>query len=304
VKLAEMVGFQRVADLAVKAGLGANIMATPAISLGAYEVTPLDIAASYTIFAHGGKRMTPYFIRTVRDAEGRTLLRNKPQEQEVLDPRVAYVVTNMLEDVINHGTAARVRGMGFSDPAAGKTGTDDDGWFAGYTSKLICVVWVGFDDNTDLAIEGAHSALPIWAEFMKRAHAVKEYRNPEPFEPVDGIVTAQLDPDTQDLATYACPRQTTEVFIAGSQPSQYCRLHGGGGRRDLLATNVAGWDSDSARKKEDGEENPGVTIQLRGDGAAPDESGAPAASSQTPATPPGQQQKKKGLFGRILDVFR
>jgi penicillin-binding protein 1B len=298
VKLAEMVGFQRVADLAVKAGLGKNIMATPAIALGAYEVTPLDIAAAYTIFTHGGKRMIPYFIRTVRDAEGRTLLRNKPQEQEVLDPRVAYIVTNMLEDVINRGTAVRVRGMGLTVPAAGKTGTDDDGWFAGYSSKLICVVWVGFDDNTDLSIEGAHSALPIWAEFMKRAHAVREYRNPEPFEPVDGIVTAQLDPDTQDLATYACPRQTTEVFIAGSQPSQYCRLHGG--RPDLLATNVAGWDSSTPPKKEDAE-NPGVAIQLRRDGTTPD--GTPGVAGQTQATPP-EQQKKKGLFGRILDVFR
>ena len=201
VKVAELAGFDRVADLAQRAGLGANILPTPAVALGAYEVTPLDIAAAYTIFANGGQRMEPYFIRSVSDETGRVLLRNQPRSQDVLDPRAAYVVTHMLEDVIRKGTAVRVRAMGFTEPAAGKTGTDDDGWFAGYTSNLVCVAWVGFDDNTDLALEGAHSALPIWTEFMKRAHALREYRNPEPFEPVDGIVSAQIDLDTNELAT-------------------------------------------------------------------------------------------------------
>ena len=300
VKVAERVGYQRVADLAAKAGLGANTLPTPAIALGAYEVTPLDIAASYTVFANGGKRMEPYFIRSVRDSTGRTLLKNEPKEQEVLDPRVAYVVTNMLEEVIRSGTAVRVRGMGFTEPAAGKTGTDDDGWFAGYTSKLICVVWVGFDDNTDLSVEGAHSALPIWTEFMMRAHSLREYRNPEPFEPVEGIVTADLDPDTQELATFACPRRTREVFVAGSQPSRYCRLHGGGRRDVLLATNVAGWDSGGEENPEDAEE-PVLSIQTP-DGPVPLPQPEPPAQSRDTQKSP--QQPKKGLFGRILDVFR
>jgi penicillin-binding protein 1B len=304
VKVAELVGFPRVADLATKAGLGAHVLATPAIALGAYEVTPLDIAAAYTIFANGGKRMEPYFIRSVRDSTGRTLLRNKPQEKEVLDPRVAYIVTNMLEDVINHGTAARVRGMGFTAPAAGKTGTDDDGWFAGYTSKLICVVWVGFDDNTDLGIEGAHSALPIWTEFMKRAHTLKEFRNPEPFEPVDGIVTADLDPDTQELATFACPRHTTEVFIAGSQPSRYCRLHGGGRGDTLLATNVAGWDSEPPKSEADAEGQPDAGAPSVASGARPPRKPENAPAPPATEKPQQQPQKKKGIFGRILDVFR
>ena len=301
VKVAELAGFDRVADLAQRAGLGANILATPAVALGAYEVTPLDIAAAYTIFANGGRRMEPYFIRSVSDETGRVLLRNQPRSQDVLDPRVAYVVTHMLEDVIRKGTAVRVRAMGFTEPAAGKTGTDDDGWFVGYTSKLVCVAWVGFDDNTDLALEGAHSALPIWTEFMKRAHALREYRNPEPFEPVDGIVSAQIDLDTNELATYACPNRAAEVFIAGSQPTSFCYLHGGGGRRLLLATNVAGWDSDKAKA--------GKTV------AAVEDVGEEALPPplvievpppvETPPTPGGQEsERKKGFFGRILDVFR
>ena len=302
VKVAELAGFDRVADLARRAGLGANILPTPAIALGAYEVTPLDIAAGYTIFPSGGKLMKPYFIRSVTNATGRTLLRNEPQSEQVLDPRVAYIVTNMLEDVIRKGTGVRVRAMGFTAPAAGKTGTDDDGWFAGFTTKLVCVTWVGFDDNTDLALEGAHSALPIWTEFMKRAHSLREYRNPEPFKPVDGIVTAAIDPDTLELATFACPTKTTEVFIAGSQPTRYCYLHGGQGRRVLLATNVAGWDrapesGTQGRDAKDpaGEQDgppPSITIPLLD--VSP---GAAASAGEEP-------KEKKSFFGRVLDIFR
>ena len=236
VKVADMAGYEAVADMGRRVGLGEAIQATPAIALGAYEVTPLEIAGAYTVLANGGVKMNPYFIRNVRDSTGRHLVRQKPEADEVLDPRVAYVVTHMLEDVIRRGTAVRVRGMGFTEPAAGKTGTDDDGWFAGYTSNLLCVVWVGFDDNTDLKIEGSKSALPIWTEFMKRAHEMREYRNPDPFEPVEGIVTVAVDPETQELATYSCADRRTEVFIAGSEPSQYCRLE-----RDAQTPSARRW---------------------------------------------------------------
>ena len=301
VKVADMVGYENVADMGRRVGLGEAIQATPAIALGAYEVTPLDIAGAYTALANGGVKMSPYFIRNVRDSTGRHLVRQKPEEEEVIDPRVAYVVTHMLEDVIRRGTAARVRGMGFSEPAAGKTGTDDDGWFAGYTSNLLCVVWVGFDDNTDLKIEGSKSALPIWTEFMKRAHEMREYRNPDPFEPVDGIVTVAIDPDTQQLATYSCADRRTEVFIAGSEPSQYCRLHGGGGRQTLLATNVAGWDSSSPQRNQPGPES---STALRGRAAAPGLNRAAGGPGARRSPPPPKGEKKKGLFGRLLDVFR
>ena len=301
VKVADMVGYDKVAEMGRRVGLGEAIQATPAIALGAYEVTPLDIAGAYTALANGGVKMTPYFIRNVRDSSGRHLVRQKPEGEEVIDPRVAYVVTHMLEDVIRRGTAARVRGMGFIAPAAGKTGTDDDGWFAGYTSNLLCVVWVGFDDNTDLKIEGSKSALPIWTEFMKRAHEMREYRNPDPFEPVDGIVTVAIDPDTQQLATYSCADRRTEVFIAGSEPSQYCRLHGGGGRQTLLATNVAGWDSSSPPRNQPGPEG---STTLRGRAAAPGLNRAVGDPGARRLPPPPKGEKKKGLFGRLLDVFR
>ena len=302
VKIGELVGFERVAEIARRVGLGgAEILPTPAIALGAYEATPLEIAGAYTSLANGGEMMTPYFVRSVRDRTGLPLVRNRPEGKQVLDPRVAYVVTHMLEDVIRRGTGVRVRGMGFTEPAAGKTGTDDDGWFAGFTSNLLCIVWVGFDDNVDLKVEGSKSALPIWTEFMKRAHELREYRNPEPFEPVEGIVTLGVDPVTQEIATYQCPERRTEVFIAGSQPMQYCRLHGGRGRRTLLATNVAGWDNGPRRRPAEEPE-----VARAGDRTGSGRTGRVRGPlSERPTRPREQAPKqKKGLFGRLIDIFR
>ena len=299
VKVAELVGFDRVAEMARRVGLGKDILPTPAISLGAYEATPLEIAGAYTALANGGEMMKPYFVRSVRDSSGQPLIRNQPQGEQVLDPRVAYVVTHMLEDVIRRGTAVRVRSMGFNAPAAGKTGTDDDGWFAGFTSNLLCVVWVGFDDNTDLKVEGSKSALPIWTEFMMRAQKLREYRNPEPFKPVEGIVTLGVDPLTQEIATYRCPERRPEVFIAGSQPIEYCRLHGGRGRRTLLATNVAGWDN-APREKADASQVEVARAHPRGSDRVR------GALAERPGPPSEEEapEQEKGFFGRLLKVFR
>ena len=139
-----------------------------------------------------------------------------PNTHEALDPRVAYLMVDLLEEVMRSGTAAGVRGRGFTLPAAGKTGTSRDGWFAGFTSRIICIVWVGFDDNRELNLEGARSALPIWTEFMKRAHKHREYRNVKEFEPPDGIVMVQVDPATGALAAPGCPGAQMQAFIAGT----------------------------------------------------------------------------------------
>src|ERR1700735_776297 len=181
VKVAEMIGYQRVVQVARQMGLGNNIQATPAVALGAYEMTPIDVAAGYTAFADGGIRAEPLFIRSVVSGDGKVEETNEPTTRLVLDPRVAYLTTSLMEDVINHGTGFPVRQLGFQNPAAGKTGTSRDGWFAGYTSNLLCVVWVGFDDNRDLSLAGGAAAAPIWAEFMKRAVALPQYRNTQNF---------------------------------------------------------------------------------------------------------------------------
>lgn len=238
VKVAELVGYAHVVDVARRMGLDPGIQPTPALALGAYEMTPLQVAAGYTAFAEGGVRAEPMFLRSVVSGDGSVLAHNEPHTRQVLDPRVAYIVTNVMQDVINRGTGAPVRAMGFTPPAAGKTGTSHDAWFAGFTSNLLCIVWVGFDDNRDLMLAGGVTAAPIWAEFMKRAVALPAYLDTQEFQPPEGVVTVTLDPDTLQLATSLCPVTRTEVFIAGTQPTEYCARHGGRPAAGLPKQNI------------------------------------------------------------------
>src|SRR6202049_1023864 len=208
-------------------GLGTNIQPTPAVALGAYEMTPVDVAAGYTTFATIGTRAEPEFLKRVVGADGKILEEIEPQTRTALDPRVAYLVTSVMKDVLNRGTGATVRARGFSLPAAGKTGTSRDGWFAGFTSNLVCVIWIGFDDNRDLGLAGGTAAAPIWADFMIRATALPAYRDVKDFVAPDGVQAVLIDPESLELATPNCPTTREEVSVAGSAPTQYCELHGG-----------------------------------------------------------------------------
>jgi penicillin-binding protein 1B len=222
--LAQKVGYRQVVDLAKRAGLNEAIRATPAVALGAYETTPLEIAGAYTIFTNEGEYVKPTFIRRVRSAAGEEIQRNEPKRHAVLDPRIAFLMRDMLQEVIRNGTASGLYSRGFSLPAAGKTGTSRDGWFAGFTSGLICVVWVGYDDNRELDLEGSKSALPIWAEFMKRAVRYGDYARQFP-PPPRGVTSAQICPETGELAGESCPNPRNEFFIPGSEPRQACSVH-------------------------------------------------------------------------------
>jgi len=308
VKLAEMVGYDTVESLAKRAGMNLSIRPTPAIALGAYEVTPIEVAGAYTIYVDQGQYVKPNWVSLIRDRQGTVLYSHKPERRQVLDPRVAYLMVSLLEEVLRDGgTGASVRPRGFVLPAAGKTGTSHDGWFAGFTSRLLCVVWVGFDDNRELGLEGAHSALPVWTEFMKRAHQYREYRNVSEFQAPDGIVSVEVDPVTGQLATAACPITRTEVFISGTQPVESCRLHGRVG-----GTRVASWESPAPPQPPPvapAPAPPGVA-KAPPPGAQP-ASAQPRPPQQGDALPqpqpqPGQKEKekKKGFFGRILGVFK
>jgi len=308
VKVAEIVGYDKVAEVARAVGLNHNILPTPSIALGSYEVTPLEIASAYTVFPNGGDLLKAGFIKAIRNGNGSSAFEAKPERTQAIDPRVAYLVESMMEDVLRGtGTGARARSMGFLLPAAGKTGTSRDGWFAGFTSKIICVVWVGFDDNRDFKLEGAHSALPIWVEFMKRAHQHAEYKNVHSFQPPDGIVTVDIDEGTGELAAPNCPtdKVRSEVFIAGSQPLQICHLHGNG------RTLVSSWDPVQQQNTPAG----GPTSELeRGTAVAAAQNSQPgqpaprAAPRSIPITPqpsePAPEPKKKGFFGRLKDIFK
>ncbi len=216
VKVAKEVGYGAVVSMARKFGLNDRIRATPSVALGAYQVTPLEIARAYTAFANGGVVVTPAVI------SGRA----GSKTWQALDPRVNWLMVTMLEEVMRSGTAAGVRARGFTLPAAGKTGTSHDGWFAGFTTQLLCVVWVGFDDYRELGLEGAKSALPIWTDFMKRASRMGAYRNAKEFPVPSGVTQARICLDSGQLAGDECPNTRDAWFIDGTEPTQQCDLHG------------------------------------------------------------------------------
>lgn len=222
VKVGQMVGFQNVVAIAREAGMNDDIQPTPAVALGAYQVTPFEIARAYTMFANGGNLVQPALIAQVRNSHGETIYRQDQRTTRVLDPRVAFLMVDMLQEVMRSGTAAGVRARGFRLPAAGKTGTSHDGWFAGFTSNLLVVVWVGFDDYTDLGLEGARSALPIWTEFMTEAARYKQYGDAKPFQPPEGVTQAAVDPKTGELAGPSCGVGISSYFIDGTQPQMPC----------------------------------------------------------------------------------
>jgi penicillin-binding protein 1B len=224
IKVAEKVGFKTVVDTARGAGITAPLQATPSIALGSYDIPPLEVAEAYTIFANDGVHVKRHWFGSIRDRNNRSVYEHKAVENKVLDPRVAYIMTDIMQDVMRRGTAAGARSRGFTQPAAGKTGTARDGWFAGFTSELLTVVWVGYDDYTELELEGSKSALPVWTEFMKRAHKLAQYSDAKAFKMPKGIVRLDIDPDTGLLATEDCLHVESELFVAGTEPNERCEI--------------------------------------------------------------------------------
>jgi penicillin-binding protein 1B len=221
ISLASMVGFDRVAALAREAGVK-SARGTPSVAIGSYDAPPLDMAGAYTVFANGGMHIDPWMVASVRTATGDIITDYTPTTKQVLDPRVAYLTTNMLQAVLNGGTAAAARAHGFKAPGAAKTGTSHDAWFAGYTSNLLCVVWVGNDDYTDIKIQGADAAAPIWAEFMKKAIELPQYSDTKDFSPPEGVQMVSLDKISNLLADSTCPDDYTAAFLDGTAPTDTC----------------------------------------------------------------------------------
>ena len=219
--LAALVGFDRVAELAREAGVK-NARGTPSVAIGSYDAAPLDMAGAYTIFANNGLHLDPWMVASVRTPTGDIITDYTPASRQLLDPRVAFLTTDMLENVINHGTGASTRARGFTAPAAGKTGTDHDAWFAGYTSNLLCIVWVGNDDYTDIKIQGADAAAPIWAEFMKKAVQLPQYSDTHYFSPPDGVHMVKIDKVSNLLSDESCPDAFDAAFLDGTSPMETC----------------------------------------------------------------------------------
>ena len=220
--LAGMVGFDRVASLAREAGVR-SARGTPSMAIGSYDAEPLEMAGAYTIFANNGLHLDPWMLASVRTPTGDIITDYTPTSKQVLDPRVAYLTTNMMENVLRgEGTGAGVRNRGFISPAAGKTGTSHDAWFAGFTSNLLCIVWVGNDDYTDIKLEGAHAAAPIWAEFMKKAVLLPQYSDTHEFTRPDGVDVVAIDKVSNLLSDASCPDSYDAAFLAGTAPTDTC----------------------------------------------------------------------------------
>jgi penicillin-binding protein 1B len=224
IHVGEAAGFDRVASLWRKVGVGAPPQGYPSITLGVFELTPLEVAQAYTLFTNGG------FVRPLRTinrivTSGKELRPKHPEMREIARAETTFLVTNMMRSVLNEGTGASARGNGFTLEAAGKSGTTNDlrdAWFVGFTPELLTVVWVGFDDNQPVGLSGTQAALPIWTEFMKNALAG---RPSIPFEAPDGVSFVEIDRDTGKLALPGCPRVYNEAFLTGTEPLEMCELH-------------------------------------------------------------------------------
>lgn len=226
IKLAEKTGIDRVISFAGRMGIKSKLERNLSLALGSSGVSLLELTSAYGVFANQGVRVEPMFIKFITDNKGRILERSAPVSEEVLSSQTAYILTSMLEDVIQKGTGRRARGLGGS--VAGKTGTTNnysDAWFVGYTSNLVTGTWVGFDDMRSLGHgeAGGRAALPIWIEFMQSAlsHVPPSY-----FPIPDDIMFVKIDPYNGLIASPNLTDFQVEIFKKGTEPVEVSKSTG------------------------------------------------------------------------------
>ena len=221
-RLAQLVGIERVVDVARRLGIESDLDPVPSLALGAADVTPLELARAYATIANGGIRPEVRFFEDLTEPDGRVLERRSVAFERVLDPGTAFLVTSLLEGVVDRGTASAIRKSGLRGPLAGKTGTTNDSkdaWFAGFTPDLVAVVWVGFDDPRGMRYPAARLAVPIWQRFIQDATGGQIRGS---FVPPPEVHTVEIDPESGAVALDGCPRRQPEYFIEGTEPSATC----------------------------------------------------------------------------------
>ncbi|MEJ2192867.1 MAG: PBP1A family penicillin-binding protein [Nitrospirota bacterium] len=221
VKLADAIGITRLINFARQVGIKSHMQRDLTIALGSMSITPLELTSAYGSFANSGVKMQPIAIKYITDKKGRVLESNEPQGRRVMDRQTAFLMTSMLEDVVNYGTGWRARSLGV--PVAGKTGTTNeyrDAWFLGYTTQMVAGVWVGFDEPHSLGKDetGSRAAAPIWVDFM---HASTPRSRTEDFPIPPGIVTRLIDPETGLLANRWTEKPLREYFKKGTEPTKH-----------------------------------------------------------------------------------
>jgi penicillin-binding protein 1B len=230
VRAAMRVGLTNVVATAKRCGIDSELEAIPSLALGAEEVTPLELATAYATLANGGRRVRPHGLESLIDKDGIPYHLRSHAPEAVLDSRLAYLVTDVLEGVFERGTARSAVKLGFEGPAAGKTGSSDglrDAWFVGYTSEVLALVWVGYDDNRPVGLTGGNAALPIWVDLMRRIGA----DDADPFPRPGGLVRVRVDPTTGQRAARGCPKSRQEIFVHGTEPEERCMRHSGKTKR-------------------------------------------------------------------------
>lgn len=232
IKLLESIGIPYFTAFASKMGLSLRNRGYLSLALGTEEVSLSELVQAYTPLANGGLRTEARTIIRISDRKRRTLMENPPVIVPAFSPAIAYVTTRMLEDVMIYGTAKNLKKFNKTYPAAGKTGTTNDyrdAWFIGYTPKFVTGVWVGHDQPKPggKGFTGGAICAPIWERFMRSAltnRPINDFQKPET------VIALTIDPSTGYLATPECPDKNEEFFVIGTEPKEYCPLHGG----DLL----------------------------------------------------------------------
>lgn len=229
----ELAPVKEVVAYAHRMGIKSELPPYESLALGTGEVSPLEITAAFGVFANEGVYVEPNAILRIEDRDGNVIEESTPDRREVLSKETAYIMTTMLEGVVDGGTGSRVRTY-FHLPAAGKTGTTQDysdAWFIGYTPSLVAGVWVGFDDRRVHFIgadgQGGRAAAPIWGRFMQYVYDDNQINMPlEYFIQPEGVVTDTICVETKKIATPYCPATTTEVFNK-KYPWPSCDVHTG-----------------------------------------------------------------------------
>jgi penicillin-binding protein 1B len=214
---------------AMNIGVESKLQPYPSVSLGSFEVTPLEIAYAYSVFANLGVKAEPVSILAVVQRDGHIKESRNVKMKRVAPAAVCYIMNDVLKDVFNYGTAARARSLGFEHAYAGKTGTTNnyrDAWFIGYSPRILSLVWVGYDDGHSTRLAGGDACVPIWTRHMNRIDGMisdVDWKRPE------DVTEREIDTLSGMLATPYCSQTRSEVFVAGTEPQAVCPLHAGSG---------------------------------------------------------------------------
>ena len=290
------VGIPATAEYAERFGMP-GMPQVPSLALGSGEVTMLSLVSAYGAFANDGTLVEPTLIRRVTTSAGEVLYESLPDSHPVVRPITAFLITSMLQDVVNAGTGSAVRQLGFRLPAAGKTGTTNeyrDAWFVGYTPRLVTGVWLGYDQPRTIVPGGyaAQLAVPLWTRFML---AATRDEKPEKFPTPSSVAAVSICPLSGKLATAACYGDhsisvRTEYFEPGTEPIDYCEYHL---LRRAPPTTLA-----SATMTPAPTPAPAAAAPV----AAPQTVAQPSAPTPTP--PAAEPKKKRGFWGRIFGIGR